>query len=62
MNFRRIAHPLGVDQQTVINWINGHIATLPDTPPLPDEVSVIEQDERFTFVGSEKRGLRDDDG
>src|SRR6185369_15285460 len=54
MNFRRIARHLGVHHQTVINWIHAHIATLPETPPLPDEVSVIEQDELFTFIGSKK--------
>ena len=54
MNFRRIARHLGVHHQTVINWINAHIATLPQTPPLPEEVSVVEQDELFTFIGSKK--------
>jgi transposase-like protein len=62
MNFRRIAGHLGVQLQTVMNWIHATIATLSETPPLPNEVSVIEQDELFTVIGSKKRGLGDDDG
>jgi len=54
INFRRIARHVGVSHQTVINWINAHVASLPDTPPLPDEVSVLEQDELFTFIGDKK--------
>jgi hypothetical protein len=54
MNFRRIARHLDVSHQTVINWINAHVATLPDTPPLPDEVGVLEQDELFTFISEKK--------
>jgi transposase-like protein len=54
MNFRRNARHLGVHPQTLINWINAHRARLPDAPPLPDEVGVVEQDERFTFIGSKK--------
>jgi transposase-like protein len=60
MNFRRIACHLGVHHQTVINWINAHVASLRDLPPLSDEVGVVEQDELFTFVGSKKRGLHHD--
>lgn len=48
MNFRRIARHLKVNHQTVINWINAHVATL------PDHVAVVEQDELFTFVGHKK--------
>jgi transposase-like protein len=54
MNFRRIARQLGVNHQTVINWINAHVAPLPDRPPLPGEVKEMEQDELFTFVGRKK--------
>jgi transposase len=54
MNFRRIGRQLGVHHQTVINWINAHIATLPDAPPVPDEVTVVEQDELYTFIGDKK--------
>jgi len=61
MNFRRIARHLAVHHQTVINWINAHVASLPDAP-VPDDVDIIEQDELFTFIGEKKRNLRDDDG
>lgn len=54
MNFRRIARHLSVNHQTVINWINAHVARLPETPPLPDDVTVVEQDELFTFIGAKK--------
>ena len=54
LNFRRIARHLQVHHQTIINWINAYVATLPDTPPLPDDVGVIEQDELFTFIGCKK--------
>jgi transposase len=54
MNFRRIARHLEVHHQTVINWINAHIASLPEAAPLPDQIGVVEQDEVFTFVGHKK--------
>ena len=54
LNFRRIARHLGVHHQTVINWVNAQVDTLPDRPPLPEAVVVVEQDELFTFVGSKK--------
>lgn len=54
MNFRRIGRQLGVNHQTVINWINAHVATLPESPPLPGEVTVVEQDELYTFIGDKK--------
>lgn len=58
MNFRRIARTLGVNHQSVINWVNAHVAGLPDGPPLGDgRLEVVELDELFTFVG-EKRVQR----
>jgi transposase-like protein len=53
MNFRRIARQLGVHHQTVINWINAHSAQLPPAP-VPDTVTVVEQDELYTFIGHKK--------
>jgi hypothetical protein len=61
MNFRRIARHLEVHHQTVINWINAPVSSLP-AAPLPDEVSIIEQDALFSFIGEKKRDLRHDDG
>jgi transposase-like protein len=57
LNFRRIARTLQVNHQSVINWVNAHIAGLPDAPPLAaDRPEVVELDELFTFVG-EKSNL-----
>ena len=54
-NFRRIARSLGVNHQSVINWVNAHVAQLPDKPPRSDEPpEVAELDELFTFVGEKK--------
>jgi transposase-like protein len=53
MNFRRIARQLGVHHQTVINWMNAHSAQLPPAP-VPDPVTVVEQDELYTFIGHKK--------
>ncbi len=54
MNLRRIARHLGVVHQTVANWVAAHAATLPDTPPQPETVSVIEQDELYSFIQAKK--------
>ncbi|MBP9502428.1 MAG: hypothetical protein KBF17_09735 [Candidatus Promineofilum sp.] len=55
LNFRRIARTLQVNHQSVINWVNAHVANLPNTPPLStDRPEVVDLDELFTFVG-EKR-------
>ena len=62
MSFRAIARVLGVNHQTIINWINAHIATLPDDPPVPEEAEVIEMDELHTFIQEKKRSLCDDHG
>ena len=60
MNYRRIARHLGVDHKSVINWVKAYSAQLPDAPQ-PDEVVKAEMDELYTFVGSKKPCLRDDD-
>jgi transposase-like protein len=54
MNLRRIARHLGVVHQTVANWVAAQAASLPDTPPQPEEITVIEQDELYTFVEAKK--------
>jgi len=54
MNLRRIARHLGVVHQTVANWVAAHTATLPATPPQPETITVIEQDELYTFVETKK--------
>jgi transposase-like protein len=54
-NFRRIGRVLGVNHQSVINWVNSYHASLPaaETPVISPET--LEMDELFTFVGSKKR-------
>ncbi len=61
VNYRRTARQLGVNHQTIINWVNAAIAQLPPAP-LPDTAEGIEMDELYTFVERKKRGLRDDIG
>ena len=54
INFRRIGRLLGVNHQTVVNWVNAyHRSLLPKPTCSPPDVSadVIEMDELFTFVG-----------
>ena len=55
LNFRRIARTLQVNHQSVINWVNAHIAGLPDTPPLAEgRPEVFELNELFTFVDKKR--------
>jgi transposase-like protein len=56
LSFRRIARLLGVNHQSVVNWVNAAHKALPAAkPPSSGEtVAVIEMDELFTFVGSKK--------
>jgi len=54
MNLRRIARHLGVNPQSVANWVRAYAAQLPPAP-LPDEVDVIEMDELHTFIELKKR-------
>jgi len=54
-NYRRIGRALGVDHQSVANWVNACSQTLPDVPPIPEgELAVNEMDELFTFIGAKK--------
>lgn len=54
MNLRRIGRHLGVVHQTVANWVNAYASSLPDQPPQPASVTVVEQDELYTFVEAKK--------
>lgn len=55
MNLRRIGRMLGLDHQTIANWVNAYAARVPDRPPLPSSSpQVCELDELFTFVGDKK--------
>src|SRR4028118_815472 len=55
VNFRRIGRVLGVNHQSVINWINAYHAALPISEQSVSLPEVVELDELFTFVGSKKR-------
>jgi hypothetical protein len=55
VNFRRIGRVLGVNHQSVINWINSYHASLPASEQSVAAPEVVELDELFTFVGSKKR-------
>lgn len=53
MNLRRIARHLGVNHQSVANWVAAYAAQLPD-PPLPEQVETVELDELYTFIEEKK--------
>src|ERR1051325_1215511 len=54
-NFRRIGRVLGVNHQSVVNWVNAYHACLPAVEPPVAVPETLEMDELFTFVGSKKR-------
>jgi len=53
MNVRRIGCTLGVNHQSVANWVNAQAAQLP-AAPVPGQVETIELDELFTSVEKKK--------
>jgi transposase-like protein len=54
-NFRRIGRILGVNHQSVVNWVNAYHASLPAAGRPVAAPETLEMDELFTFVGSKKR-------
>jgi transposase len=60
MNYRRVARHLRVDHKSVINWVNAYAAQL-EPASVPNDVNNAEMDELFTFIGSKKQSLPDDD-
>ena len=50
MNLRRIARQLGVNHQSVANWVHAYAAQLPPAPTVAAPETV-ELDELFTFIG-----------
>ena len=55
--FRRIGRLLSVNHQSVVNWVNAFHAQLKArgvAVPAPGQVSTLEMDELFTFVGAKK--------
>jgi|SRR5687768_11941053 len=53
-NFRRIGRVLGVNHQSVVNWVNSYHADLPAAEQPAAKPETLEMDELFTFVGSKK--------
>jgi transposase-like protein len=53
-NFRRIGRVLGVNHQSVVNWVNSYHAGLPAPEQSVAAPETLEMDELFTFVGSKK--------
>ena len=54
VNFRRSGRVLGVNHQSVVNWVNSYHASLPAAAPPVAAPETLEMDELFTFVGSKK--------
>ncbi len=54
-NFRRIGRVLGVNHQSVVNWVNSYHSSLPAAEDSVVSPETLEMDELFTFVGSKKR-------
>ncbi len=55
--FRRIGRLLLVNHQSVVNWINAFHAQMRARKlalPVPGQVSTLEMDELFTFIGTKK--------
>ena len=55
MNLRRIGRHLGINHQTVANWVKEYAEKLPDAP-VPEYVQTAELDELFTYIGNKKTG------
>jgi len=53
-NFRRIGRVLGVNHQSVVNWVNSYHASLPAAEQSVAAPQTLEMDELFTFIGSKK--------
>ncbi len=53
-NFRRIGRLLGVNHQSVVNWVNAYQEKIKDMTVLPEQTQTIEMDELWSFVGEKK--------
>ena len=57
-NFRRIGRLLGVNHQSVVNWVNAYQAKIQNMPTaVPSNSETIEIDELWSFVGEKKTKL-----
>lgn len=53
-NFRRIGRLLGVNHQSVVNWVNAYQAKIQGQANMPTRSETIEIDELWSFVGAKK--------
>jgi transposase-like protein len=53
MNLRRVGRQLGVNHQSVANWVKAYSAQLPPAP-FPEQVETVEMDELHTFVAKKR--------
>jgi len=56
MNLRRIGRQLGLNPQTIANWVKRYAEKLP-AAPVPEKVQKAEMDELFKFIGKKKTGF-----
>ena len=54
LNYRRIGRLLGVNHQTVCNWVTAAADHLPEASPAPAASATVELDELYPFVGAKK--------
>jgi transposase-like protein len=53
VNLRRVGRQLGVNHQSVANWVKAYAHRLPPAP-VPDQVDTAELDELYTFIQHKK--------
>jgi transposase-like protein len=52
-NLRRVGRQVGVNHQSVANWVKAYAHRLPPAP-VPEQVETAELDELFTFIKHKK--------
>jgi transposase-like protein len=53
-SLRSIGRVLGVNHQSVANWVNAHAEQLPKQSPVSQTPEAIELDEMFSFISDKK--------
>lgn len=53
-SLRSIGRVLGVNHQSVANWVNAHAEQLPNQDPVTETPEAIELDELFSFISDKK--------
>ncbi len=57
MGFRAIERAMGVNHNTIINWVKQAGSSLPDAPELEEIPEVAQVDELETFIGKKKQDM-----